>query len=66
MAAVLKSLGEKLDFDNEAKFVNGRAAIADGHAMYVMETAARHRDEVSACLRACACVCACASRGVGG
>jgi hypothetical protein len=34
----------------------------------VMETAARHRDEVSACLRACACACACAcaSRGVGG
>jgi len=45
MAAVLKSLGEKLDFDNEAKFINGRAALADGHAKNVLETAARHRSE---------------------
>jgi len=45
MAALLSSLGEKLDFDNEAKFVNGRAAIADGHAKTTLETAARHRDE---------------------
>jgi len=45
MAAVLASLGEKLDFDNEAKFVKGRAAIADGHAKNQLETAARHRSE---------------------
>ena len=52
MAAVLKSLGEKLDFDNEAKFINGRAALADGHAKNVLETAARHRSEVSLTERA--------------
>mmetsp|Transcript_10804 Transcript_10804/g.17065 ORF Transcript_10804/g.17065 Transcript_10804/m.17065 type:complete len:659 (+) Transcript_10804:67-2043(+) len=45
MAALLSSLGEKLDFDNEAKFVNGRAAIADGHAKTTLESATRHRDE---------------------
>ena len=55
MAAVLASLGQKLDFDNEAKLVQGRAAIADGHAKNQLETAARHRDEVRRGLMRCLC-----------
>ena len=55
MAAVLASLGQKLDFDNEAKLVQGRAAIADGHAKNQLETAARHRDEVRRGLMPCLC-----------
>ena len=78
MAAVLKSLGEKLDFDNEAKFINGRAALADGHAKNVLETAARHRSEVSLTERVreggrggrgilvCVCVYVCARALRGG
>jgi hypothetical protein len=42
---VLTTLGEKLDADNQAKYVNSRAAIADGHAQAALEVAARHRDE---------------------
>jgi len=45
MSAVLSSLGEKLDFDNQAKLMHGKAAIADGHAKTALDTAARHRDE---------------------
>ena len=45
MSAVLTTLGEKLDADNQAKYVNSRAAIADGHAQAALEVAARHRDE---------------------
>ncbi len=45
MSAVLTTLGEKLDADNQAKYVNNRAAIADGHAQAALEVAGRHRDE---------------------
>ena len=46
VAATLAALGEKLDADNEAKLVSGRALVADGHAKALLETATRHRDEV--------------------
>ena len=51
MAATLAALGEKLDAENEAKFVRARAEVADGHAKTVLDTAEKHRTEAEDLLK---------------
>ena len=42
---------EKLDAENEAKFVRARAEVADGHAKTVLDTAEKHRTEAEDLLK---------------